>query len=311
MIDGHDQRFLCRRVWLDDLVQATAQAAPCVHRLSGLGLTTQQVERLVRFFVLAFDCHEVTRERCSGAEFERLMGVRGGATSVTLRLGVTSIEFLEFDYPGNPYLSNLLPFDNEFQHFALVVDDMDAAFLRLACVAGWSPISSGGPQQLPASAGGVKAFKFRDPDGHPLELLAFPQGQIPEYWRNHRSGHLFLGIDHSALSCSNAAQSIEFYRKIGFEVTARSFNHGIEQQCLDGIPTPQLDVIALSPTVPTPHVELLCYRNRAGRTSSIRSNDISATRLIFQRAGTPLVDPDDALIIDPDGHHVLIRAPVA
>jgi catechol 2,3-dioxygenase-like lactoylglutathione lyase family enzyme len=297
--------------FLSDLNPVDSEAAPRVHRLSRFGLTTQHVERLVRFFARAFDCHEAAREGCSGAGFERLMGVRGGATSVALRLGVSSIEILQFDHPGNPYVPNLSPFDNEFQHFALVVADMDAAFSRLSSVPGWSAISSGGPQQLPPSSGGVKAFKFRDPDGHPLELLAFPQAQVPEYWRNQPHGTLFLGVDHSAVSCSSAAQSVDFYRKIGLQVTAQSFNHGIEQQCLDGIPTPQLDVIALAPAAPTPHVELLCYRNRnGGRQSSIRSNDIGATRLIFQRGAAPSADPADALIFDPDGHHVLIRATV-
>lgn len=287
---------------------ASFQPAPRVQRLSRFGLTTQHLERLVGFWVSAFDCHEVLRERRSGPKFEHLTGVRGGATSVTLALGDTSIEILEFDHPGNPYMTNLSPFDNEFQHFALVVDDMDAAFSRLSCVAGWSPISSAGPQQLPASSGGVKAFKFRDPDGHPLELLGFPQNQVPEQWRNQPSGSLFLGIDHSAVSCANVAQSIDFYRKIGLEVTARSFNQGIEQQRLDGVPTPQLDVIALAPAAPTPHVELLCYRNRVERKASIRSNDSSATRLIFQRAAAPGPEPADTLIFDPDGHHLLITA---
>lgn len=292
--------------------QAGSQATPSVHGLSRFGLTTQHVERLVRFFVGVFDCHEVARERCSGVAFERLMGVRGGATSVTLRLGIASIEMLEFDHPGNSYAPNLSPFDNEFQHFALVVDDMGIAFSRLSSVGGWSAISTAGPQRLPARSGGVTAFKFRDPDGHPLELLSFPQGQVPDHWRNQPSGRLFLGVDHSAVSCANAGRSIDFYRQIGLKVTARSFNQGIEQQCLDGIPTPQLDVIALAPAVAAPHVELLCYRHRdAGRTSSIRSNDISATRLIFDRAPESLADPVDALIFDPDGHHLLIRAAVS
>ncbi len=279
-----------------------------MQKVTAFGLTTRHVDRLVRFFVLAFDCHEVARERRSGSGFEQLMGVGGAATFVTLRLGVSAIEILAFDHPGNPYLPDLSPFDNEFQHFAIVVGDMDAAYSRLSSVSGWSALSSAGPQQLPASSGGVKAFKFRDPDGHPLELLSFPRNQVPEHWSRPPRGRLFLGVDHSAVSCANALRSIDFYRNIGLEVTARSFNHGIEQQCLDGIPAPQLDVIALSPPSPTPHVELLCYRNGVGRTSSIRSNDIGATRLIFQRVRTPSADPADALIFDPDGHHLLIRA---
>jgi catechol 2,3-dioxygenase-like lactoylglutathione lyase family enzyme len=284
---------------------------PRVDRLSCFGLTTRDAARLVRFFVLAFDCREVMRARCSGHDFEQLMGVRGGAAFVTLRLGVSSVEVLEFDHPGNPYAPNLSPLDNAFQHFALVVEDMDAALARLSSLPGWSPISSPGPQQLPAGSGGVKAFKFRDPDGHPLELLSFPRDRTPEYWRNHASGRLFLGIDHSAVSCSNAAQSIAFYRTLGLQVASRSFNHGIEQERLDGIPAPQLDVIGLAPGAATPHVELLCYRNPgARRNSRIRSNDISATRLVFQRDAALSPRPRELLIPDPDGHHLLIRSMV-
>ncbi len=41
-----------------------------------------------------------------------------------------------------------------------------------------------GPERLPARSGGVSAFKFRDPDGHPLELLAFPPEAVPPIWRD-------------------------------------------------------------------------------------------------------------------------------
>ena len=41
------------------------------------------------------------------------------------------------------------------------------------------PISPDGRVRLPDNSGGVTAYKFRDHDGHPLELLEFPQGRIP------------------------------------------------------------------------------------------------------------------------------------
>jgi catechol 2,3-dioxygenase-like lactoylglutathione lyase family enzyme len=298
-------------IWSSELSQPISDETLRVHKLARFGLTTQHLGRLVRFFELAFDCREIARERRSGTGFVQIMGVRGGATSVTLRLGDASIEILEFDYPGRPYVPDLSPYDNEFQHFALVVEDMDAAYSRLSSVTGWSSISSAGPQHLPASSGGVKAFKFRDPDGHPLELLSFPQDRTPERWRDQAVRPLFLGIDHSAMSCSNAAASIDFYQAMGLLLTARSFNHGIEQERLDGIPTPQLDVFALAPEASTPHVELLCYRDRATRrASSIRSNDIGATRLIFERDSALLSGASDRLILDPDGHHLLVTSMV-
>jgi catechol 2,3-dioxygenase-like lactoylglutathione lyase family enzyme len=228
---------------------------------------------------------------------------------VSLQLGDTLIEILQFDYPGRPYAPNLSPYDNEFQHFALVVEDMDAAFSRLSSLTGWSAISSGGPQQLPQRSGSVTAFKFRDPDGHPLEFLCFPQVRTAERCRNLPGVRLFFGIDHSAVSCSNSASSIDFYQRMGLLVVAQSFNHGIEQARLDGIPSPQLDVIALAPSVATPHLELLCYRNRGTvRASSIQSNDIAATRLIFERDPALLSGESDRLIFDPDGHHLLVTS---
>ena len=99
-----------------------------------------------------------------------------------------------------------------FQHFAIVVADMALAYRRLCSVSGWTAISIDGPQRLPPSSGGVSAFKFRDPDGHPLELLAFPDGRWPAQWRARSNGDLALGIDHSAISVSDSARSIAFYQ---------------------------------------------------------------------------------------------------
>ena len=40
--------------------------------------------------------------------------------------------------------------------------------------------ASSGPQRLPdwnKNAGGIKAFYFKDPDEHPVEILEFPEGK--------------------------------------------------------------------------------------------------------------------------------------
>jgi len=238
------------------------------------------------------------------------MRVSGGADCVQLALGEATVEVLEFDNPGKPYSPYLSPFDNAFQHFAIVVDDMDRAFERLSSMSGWTAISTSGPQRLPESSGAVTAFKFRDPDGHPLELLRFPKQKLPLHWRSQSGKSLFLGIDHSAISVSDMARSINFYQSLGFRVAARSLNQGIEQELLDGICAPQVDITALAPTHPTPHVELLFYRNAAARrTEVIRSNDMSATRLIFQSELTmssTMEEQSNLLILDPDGHHLQV-----
>ena len=71
--------------------------------------------------------------------------------------------------------------------------------------------------------GGVRAFKFRDPDGHPLELIWFPPG--PGARRLARQAHPvppFLGIDHSALAIASTRRSLRFYRALGLRVSDRS-----------------------------------------------------------------------------------------
>jgi hypothetical protein len=60
------------------------------------------------------------------------------------------------------------------------------------------------PARAAASAGtcdGVVTFKFRDPEGHPLELLEFPPGNMPAAWRRRQGVGPCLGNDHS-FSCS-------------------------------------------------------------------------------------------------------------
>ncbi len=231
------------------------------------------------------------------------MGVRGGADCVVLHLGCSEIEMCQFDEPGRPYPPDLSPYDSQFQHFAIVVADMDRAFERLSQSTGWSAISTGGPQRLPENSGGVTAFKFRDPDGHPLELLSFPVGRIPASWHGSDPRRLFLGVDHSAISVADTERSVDYYTDLGLRVAAKTLNQGPEQQRLDGVPNPIVDVIALDPPQATPHVELLCYRGPAthGR-SQIRSNDLAASRLIFQAVMG--ADEPEALLQDPDGHFI-------
>ena len=64
---------------------------------------------------------------------------------------------------------------------------------------------STGPQTLPATipaAAGIKAFYFRDPDGHNLEVIYVPQGKGDPRWQT-KTEALFLGIDHTAIGISN------------------------------------------------------------------------------------------------------------
>lgn len=293
----------------------TALEQPKACRLVRFGLTTSNADRLTSFYVSAFGCRPLAFEHRSGPEFERLMGIEGGAASVTLALGDDVIEQLQFDQPGRPYPPGCSSFDLIFQHFAIVVTNIEEAFQRLSTVAGWTAITRGGPQHLPARSGGVSAFKFRDPDGHPLELLAFDTRNVPPRWRTVAGGDPCRGIDHSAISVAESFRSTHFYEDLGLRVSARSFNAGVEQERLDAVRDPHVEVTALMPSKPSPHVELLCYRGvEHGDGLALKSNDVAATRLVLE-AGSPGCSSPGAVtqraMQDPDGHHLLIVAPLA
>jgi catechol 2,3-dioxygenase-like lactoylglutathione lyase family enzyme len=277
---------------------------PRIGRLSRFSLTTADAKRSAQFYEAAFGCRKIATDRLSGPDFERLMDVNGGAYRITLSLGREIIELVQFDFPGKPYPRESSSSDLVFQHFAIVVADMAPAFQRLLTVAGWTPISREGPQRLSASSGGITAFKFRDPEGHPLELLAFPQGASSN-WPAASRDETCLGIDHSAISVSDSRVSIAFYESFGLAVSARSFNHGVAQENLDDVSAARVGVTALAPKYPTPHLELLHYFGVHHRLSTVRrSNDIASTRLVFEfcRASDAADGHAACSMLDPDGH---------
>src|SRR5207247_8593719 len=99
--------------------------------------------------------------------------------------------------PGFPPLSR--GNDSWFQHVAIIVRDMDKADARLR--EHKVQHASTGPQRSPdwnKGAAGIRAFYFRDPDGHFLEILSFPPDKGLAKW--HATDRLFLGIDHSAIA---------------------------------------------------------------------------------------------------------------
>ena len=110
---------------------------------------------------------------------------------------------------GRPYPLGSTSTDLWFQHMAIVVNDMRHAYQQVMANRRFRPISRHGPVRLPDDSGGVTAFKFRDHDGHPLELLAFPPGHVPGPWRVANGTGSFLGVDHTAIAVSDPARQRE------------------------------------------------------------------------------------------------------
>lgn len=268
---------------------------PTLHAITGFKLTAADAGRLAAFYQEALGFEGAPLTRIPADELE-LLGVSGGGTSVALQLGAQWIELQTFARPGRGYPTDATAADLIFQHLAIVTSDAARAWDRVrAC--GARPISRGGAVTLPPNAGRVTAIKFRDPEGHPLELLEFPKGSS-RVW----SGAGILGIDHSAISVGDSEVAQGFFVERGLKVGTSSLNRGSTQVALDGLDAVEVDVVPMIPAKSGPHVELLRYRVPRGRLLSppLAPNDIAASRIVW-RADI------DALIRDPAGHLHLLR----
>ena len=316
-----------------------ARAPVASRAVAMVGLTVSDMDRSVDFYTSVLDFRKVSDVERTGPEIEALDGVFGARVRVVrLRLGEETLELSEFLAPrGRPAPVDSRSNDRWFQHVAIIVSDMDRAFGRLRRFK--VQFASTGPQLLPKTipgAAGIRAFYFRDPDGHPLEILQFPADKGDARW--HRpTDRLFLGIDHTAIVVSDTRASLAFYRDLlGFRVAGESMNFGTEQAHLNNVPGARLHITSLR-APGGPGVEFLEYlAPRDGRPfpGDERANDLvhwqttilvpsaeaaaAAVRRGHLRLITPEVAtlPDSALgftrgiqVRDPDGHVVQLVEP--
>ncbi len=240
-----------------------------------------------RFYeALGFAAAGAVRDDAALAACLGVARVRG----LRLRRGAQALELTQCWPAGPRYPEDAGANDAVFQHIALVTADIEAACTQ-ALGAGAVAISSDGPEKLPESSGGVTAWKFRDPDGHPLEFLQFPDAA-----KNTVSGY-----DHTAISVADVGRSVAFYAGHGFVQVASQVNAGPAQDRLDGLRNVRVDVVALCAKNATPHLELLHYRMpRGGVARAVAAHDVAADRIVLG-GGDRL-----RLIRDPDGHFILL-----
>ncbi len=231
--------------------------------VAAVGLTVSDLDRSVRFYTDVLTFSPLSDTVVEAAPLGRLLGVPATRLRVVrLRLGDEVLELTQFlGGAGRPAPTDSRSNDRWFQHVAIIVSDMDRAYARLEA-AQVQAASRGGPQELPAwnpNAGGIKAFYFRDPDGHPLEILQFPAGKGRAKWHVD-TDRLFLGIDHTAIVVRNTERSLAFYRDaLGLSVAGGSENYGPEQEHLNNVAGARLRITALR-GADGPGIELLEYR---------------------------------------------------
>ncbi len=238
---------------------------PLVTSVDAIGITVSNLDRSIAFFrdVLSFE--KISETEAAGDEYEHLSGVFGARMrTARMKLGSEMIELTEYLAPrGRPVPIDSRSNDRWFQHIAIITGDMDEAYrwLRRHKV----EHASTGPQRLPdwnPNAGGIKAFYFKDPDGHPLEVLEFPAGKGDPKWQRLAKvdrSRLFLGIDHTAIVVGDTSESLKFYRDaLGLKVAGESENYGIEQERLNNVFGARLRITALR-AASGPGIEFLEY----------------------------------------------------
>ena len=268
------------------LVFATVLAAACntalaqlVKSVDAVGMTVSDMDRSAEFFSKVLSFEKVSDIEVAGSEYERLQGVFGARMRIVrMRLGDEIIELTEYLAPrGRPIPADSRSNDRWFQHIAIVVSDMDKAYQELR--AHKVHHTSTSPQRIPdwnKAAAGIKAFYFKDPDGHNLELIYFPSGKENPKWQQ-TNGRLFLGIDHTAIAVSDTDQSLQFYRdSLGMKLAGESENYGPEQEHLNGVFGSRVRINALRAEA-GPGIEFLDYLTpRDGRAAppDTRANDL-------------------------------------
>ena len=323
------------------LLPIAGQAQVATEGVGPVVMAVADLDRSVAFYTEVLSFRKIDARDARLDSFDRLTGVFGtNVRLATLRLGSESIQLIQYRTPrGRPVPPDSRSNDQWFQHLAIVVSDMEAASARLTQYH-VQQISTA-PQTLPEwnrNAAGIKAFYFRDPDDHPLELIYFPPAKGDPRWQGSgkASRSVFLGIDHTAIAVADTERALRFYRYVlGFRVVGESLNYGVEQDHLNHIVGSKVRITSLRSST-GPGIELLEYlapRNGRQRPGDAKANDLwslettiiakdfsnalaalSTARVEFvssePQETAPLGEKGSrgVLLHDPDGHLVLFES---
>jgi catechol 2,3-dioxygenase-like lactoylglutathione lyase family enzyme len=317
------------------LLLVALPAVAAVREVSAVGLTVNDLGRELNFYTNALPFELVSVTEASGKEQDALLGLKNAKLRIaTLKLGEERITLTaHHGKKGRQIPQDSRSYDRWFQHIAIVVSDMDQAYERL--LAHKVTHVSTAPQTLPEwnkDAGGIKAFYFRDPEDHVLEIIWFPAGKGDPRWQKHAGSEtgapIFLGIDHTAIVVSDTDKSLAFYRdQLGFKVAGGAHNYGLEQEHLNQVFGARLRITALK-AERGPGIEFLEYIAPPGGRAlpaDAKANDLvfwntqltvddlptlsDALRVAGKKfVSKPAGGAQAQIIRDPDGHALQLNS---
>jgi len=320
------------------LAALTLSAQAGVREVGAIGLTVGNLNRELMFYTNTLPFELVSISEGSDREQDALLGLSDVKLRVAvLKLGDERITLTEHvGNMGRPIPADSKSYDHWFQHIAIVVSDMDRAYEQLRR----SKVKhvSTAPQALPAwnkDAGGIKAFYFRDPEDHVLEIIWFPPGKGDPKWQtlakavgSETGAPLFLGIDHTAIVVSDTDRSLMFYTNVlGLRVVGGAENYGTEQEHLNQVFGVRLRITALR-AERGPSIEFLEYITPPGGRPlpfDAKANDLVFWRthliadgfsFLYDGKGGMHARPVSTsgasgsfIVRDPDGHALQLNVP--
>lgn len=227
-----------------------------VQKIRAISSTVADLERSLQFYTQALSFKPISDITREGGEYSQVEGLKLTRIRVaTLQIGDEIVELIQYlDLEGKPIPPDSQSNDLWFQHLAIVVSDLDRAYHQLKPFLVESISTQ--PQTL---ASGIRAFKFKDPDRHNLELIWFPPGEGRDKWHS-KTEDIFLGIDHSAIAIADTDRSLQFYRDLlGLEAKETHLNSGETQANLDGLPEANVKITQVRPQQGGLGIELLDY----------------------------------------------------
>jgi catechol 2,3-dioxygenase-like lactoylglutathione lyase family enzyme len=328
------------------LLASSADASHARDLLSGevqsvkmLGFTVADVDSEADFFTKVLQFEKISDFRVVGPEFDKMEGVfNANMRIVHLRLGEQVVELTQYVSPPTGRRIPVPSYSNDawFEHMAIVVSDMDAAY-KVLQENNVRQISAY-PITIPrtnSGAAGIKAIKFHDPERHDLELIYFPPGKGDPSWQKP-TNQLFLGLSHTAMTVESSEKEVTFYRDLlGFEVGGVTLNSGTTQEVLDNLFNDTCLITEMMPVSAPPHIELLDYKTPPGGRpmpadttandlwhwqTTLVTKDIEAVTDRLRKAGVQFVTPDvvaipqeaqaqlgfkkAVMVRDPSGHAI-------
>jgi len=310
-----------------------------VAEVSGVLHIVSDLDKCCNFYSDIFGFKKESYSEFEGNEYDELFDLNGVRMRVAhLSLGNESFWLGQFI----SHKSELYPVESQcndlwFQHMAIVVGNMESAFevLNTNHVSGISP----SPQTIPKwnkPAGGIKAYYFRGPENHPVELIYFPEDKGTKIWHDRSNNHLFEGIDHTAITIRDTDLSRSFYGDLlGMKVVGESLNYGETQERLSGVLGAKVRITAMRFDASRGMgIEFLEYQNpKAGRskipllphdliatTTIIRVRNVEEKYLLAQKNKIPILSRSivttdlikkgekSFILADPDGHRILITS---